>query len=88
MSKARVGEDILVCPVGRSSAALRRPGRPRHTAWLKHAAAILLSVAREIFDESPYIRFLQRRQMPSSCAAYAAFQQEHEALKARRPKCC
>jgi len=86
MSKARVGADGLVCPVERSS--VPRRGHPRRTAWLRHAAAILLSAAREIFDESAYARFLRRTQMASSPDAYAAFRQEHEALKARRPRCC
>jgi hypothetical protein len=85
MSNPYVEEDVLVCSADRGSAA---DGRPRHMAWLKHAAAILVSVAREVFDESAYTRFLQRMQMPSSCAAYAAFLRERETLKARRPKCC
>jgi len=84
MSKARGKADVLICTAERSSAA----PCGRHTAWLKHAVRILVSVAREIFDESAYIRFLQRRQMPSSSAAYAAFQKECEAVKARRPRCC
>jgi len=86
MSKARVGSDVLICTVDRSSAA--PCGRPRHTVWLKRAVRILVSVAREIFDESAYTRFLQRRQMLSSSTAYAAFQQDCEAVKARRPRCC
>jgi hypothetical protein len=88
MSKASVGEDVLVGPAGRSLAALRRQECPRLTGWLKRATMVLVSGVREIFDESAYSRFLQRRQMPSSCAAYAAFRQEYEALKARRPRCC
>jgi hypothetical protein len=56
--------------------------------WLKRTATILVAVAQEVFDESAYTRFLQRTQVPSSCAAYATFQQEYEAVKARRPKCC
>ncbi len=50
---------------------------------------VLLSAAlREIFDESAYLRFLERHQMASSCTAYAAFLHENELAKARRPRCC
>jgi len=87
MSKARGKADVLICTADWSS-RVSGVRRPRHTAWLKHAVRILVSVAREIFDESAYTRFLQRRQMLSSSAAYAAFQQEYEAVKARRPRCC
>jgi hypothetical protein len=54
-----------------------------HKVW-----ALLSAALREIFDESAYHRFLKRHQMPSSCAAYAAFLQENELAKARRPRCC
>jgi hypothetical protein len=71
-------------------------GRPRPSGrakvgsavWLREAAAVLITVIREIFDESAYSRFLSRTQMPSSPQAYAAFRREHEVLKARRPRCC
>jgi hypothetical protein len=43
---------------------------------------------REIFDESAYARFLERAGIGSSNEAYAAFRQEFEEVKARRPKCC
>lgn len=49
---------------------------------------VFIAALREIFDESAYARFLDQRQLASSRAAYAAFRQEHEAAKARRPKCC
>ena len=49
---------------------------------------VFIAALREIFDESAYARFLDQRQLVSSRAAYAAFRQEHEAAKARRPKCC
>jgi len=52
------------------------------------AARIFLATLREIFDESAYARFLSRTQMVSSPAAYAAFRQEFEEAKTRRPKCC
>jgi hypothetical protein len=52
------------------------------------AARILLAALREIFDEAAYTRFLQRRQMASSQAAYAEFWRERESGQERRPKCC
>ena len=54
---------------------------------LKQAAQILINTLREIFDEAAYSRFLQRTEMPSSAAAYAAFWREREA-KAPKPRCC
>jgi hypothetical protein len=57
-----------------------------------NSAAILFGTVfaalREIFDEAPYLRFLNRTGMESSSAAYAAFRQEFEEAKVRRPKCC
>jgi hypothetical protein len=55
---------------------------------LVKAARIMMATLREIFDEAAYERFLSRAQMPSSPVAYAAFRQEFEESKARRPKCC
>jgi hypothetical protein len=52
------------------------------------ATRILLATLREIFDETAYDRFLSRTQTTSSPSAYAAFRQEFEESKARRPKCC
>jgi hypothetical protein len=52
------------------------------------AVRIVLATLREIFDEAAYERFLRRSRMISSTQAYAAFRQEFEAAKARRPKCC
>jgi hypothetical protein len=52
------------------------------------AAEILLATLREIFDEAAYERFLRRTQTASSPGAYAAFRQEFEEAKTRRPKCC
>jgi len=49
---------------------------------------ILLSALREIFDEAPYGRFLQRTGMKSSPAAYALFLRESEQVRNRRPRCC
>ena len=51
-------------------------------------ARIFLATLREIFDEAPYARFLERMQTTSSPQAYAAFRREHEHRHARRPRCC
>jgi hypothetical protein len=43
---------------------------------------------QEIFEESAYARFLERKQIGSSRQSYAAFLREQELSKARRPRCC
>jgi hypothetical protein len=53
-----------------------------------HSTSVLVAALREIFDESAYARFLNRRQIASSRQAYATFCREHEEGKARRPRCC
>jgi hypothetical protein len=53
----------------------------------RQAVRILISMLREIFDEAAYTRFLQRTQLASSAAAYAAFCRERE-TKAPKPRCC
>ena len=55
---------------------------------LNRLVDIALATLREIFDESAYRRFLERKQMPSSRQAYAEFLREHELLQARRSRCC
>jgi hypothetical protein len=52
------------------------------------ALRMVRAIVREIFDEAAYDRFLYRKQMASSAASYAAFRQEFEEAKTRRPKCC
>ena len=52
------------------------------------ALVLLIAAIREIFDESAYARFLTRNRTVSSPSAYAAFRQENELAKARRPRCC
>jgi hypothetical protein len=49
---------------------------------------VLMAALREIFDESAYQRFLDRSQLESSPSAYAAFRQENEQAKSRKPRCC
>jgi len=75
-----VGTDAPGCPVEQRSTGFR--------SVIRHARSLLVSALREIFDESAYNRFLDRRQLPSSREAYAAFRREYEAAKARRPRCC
>jgi len=50
--------------------------------------SVLVAALREIFDESAYSRFLDRRRVASSQAAYREFLREGETAKARRPRCC
>lgn len=54
----------------------------------EHLLGNLIGALREIFDEAAYARFLARTRMASSVAAYAAFREEFEEAKTRRPKCC
>jgi hypothetical protein len=66
-----------------------KPGlRERGIKQILNFARIFLAALREIFDESPYARFLQRTQTTSSPQAYAAFCLEQEHRQARRPRCC
>lgn len=55
---------------------------------LRRAVNMLIAVAREIFDEAAYGRFLERTGQRSSRRAYAAFLKETEAVRVRRPRCC
>ena len=54
---------------------------------IKKTIRIFVCTLREIFDEAAYTRFLQRTQMASSPAAYAAFWRERES-RAPKPRCC
>jgi hypothetical protein len=49
---------------------------------------IVLATLREIFDEAAYRRFLERKRLASSRAAYSEFLRELEVLRARRQRCC
>lgn len=55
---------------------------------LRHAAELVRAALEEIFDESAYGRFLERRGTPSSRAAYAEFLREGQVARERRPRCC
>jgi hypothetical protein len=54
----------------------------------RRALAVIGSILREIFDESAYARFLERRQLTTSPAAYAEFLAESRQQRERRPRCC
>jgi hypothetical protein len=82
-----VGTAALGCPVERSSTKALRPIQGL-AERLKSSGEIFLAALREIFDESAYARFLTQKQLPSSRATYAAFRQDYEVTKARRPRCC
>jgi hypothetical protein len=73
-----VGADILT----------RQAWRSRRTSRLQHAAALMAAIAREIFDESAYQRFLNRTQMQAGTESYAEFRKEQDELRARRARCC
>lgn len=49
---------------------------------------ILWAALREIFDEAAYSRFLQRANLSSSPAAYAAFCRDRDAARSRHARCC
>src|SRR5579862_418862 len=55
---------------------------------LARVASVVRAMLREIFDESAYDRFLTRNRVQSSPDAYAAFRQENDQSKSRRPRCC
>jgi len=52
------------------------------------ALQILHSTLREIFEESAYARFLERRHLANSTDAYAEFLTESRHQRERRPRCC
>jgi hypothetical protein len=56
--------------------------------WLTSTFALFASCLREIFDESPYQRFLREHEMASSRDAYQKFCQERATATERRPRCC
>jgi hypothetical protein len=55
---------------------------------LRQVFGIFVAMAREIFDEAAYSRFLASHHAAASRSSYAAFLREQEGLKARRPRCC
>ncbi len=76
--------------VGPGAASWANAGRAIRSlaSRFKSCRRVFAAALREIFDEAAYARFLNQKELISSRAAYAAFRQEYEATKARRPRCC
>ncbi len=55
---------------------------------LFRARDIFIATMREIFDEAPYQRFLQRTGMQRSVESYRAFMRERELGMSRKARCC
>jgi hypothetical protein len=55
---------------------------------IRRTFSVMVSILREIFDESAYARFLERRQRTTSPTAYAEFLAESRQQRERRPRCC
>jgi hypothetical protein len=55
---------------------------------LRNITKLLVATLREIFDEASYARFLTREGINSSPEAYAAFINENQSARSRRPRCC
>ena len=55
---------------------------------MRRTLSVILSILREIFDESAYARSLERRQLTTSPHAYAEFLTESRQRRERRPRCC
>ena len=55
---------------------------------MKRVLQLIVETLREIFDESAYVRFLERQGQAGSRASYAAFLAEQRRLRERRVKCC
>jgi hypothetical protein len=55
---------------------------------VRKVLGVFLAMAREIFDEAAYSRFLASHHAAASRSSYAAFLREQEGLKARRLRCC
>jgi hypothetical protein len=55
---------------------------------IRRTLSVMMSILHEIFDESAYARFLERRQLTTSPAAYAEFLAESRQQRERRPRCC
>jgi hypothetical protein len=70
------------------TAATNGPAERGPAAALRHAASLIFSAVREIFDESAYDRFLSRHSLRATRSSYLAFLQEQELTRSRRPRCC
>jgi hypothetical protein len=49
---------------------------------------LVLAALREIFDEAPYARFLQREQLLAGAESYRRFLEEQRGIQERKPRCC
>ena len=84
----------IKCEAGAPARYATENGRKRSFAGAEmvstmvRAWSIVFATLREIFDESAYQRFLERKHIRSSPAAYSMFQCENNQAKARRPRCC
>ena len=58
------------------------------TSKLHWVRVLLITVLREIFEESSYARFLGKHGLSASRNSYAAFLKDQENVRARRPRCC
>ena len=76
--------DFGLCGLGIS----KRPAIRSLLSSISRLFAILHGTLQEIFEESAYARFLERRGIASSREAYAIFLRETEPSRARRPRCC
>ena len=56
--------------------------------FLRRSFLLVRATLQEIFEESAYARFLERRGIASSREAYAIFLRETESARTRRPRCC
>lgn len=82
-------------PITRS-ATESRPERARAIAGARRRIyvavrgtfQVLVAVIREVFDESPYERYLAHTRKARSVASYRAFLQEQERRIAQKPRCC
>jgi hypothetical protein len=55
---------------------------------IKQTVSTIMSVLREIFDESAYQRYLCNARLMPSRNAYASFRKELESSKMKQHRCC
>ena len=75
----RRSSDFSDYPITRSPSAL---------SLFTKAIRTLRAALREIFDESPYDRFLQRTKSSRSVTSYRDFARERDAALLKKPRCC
>ena len=57
-------------------------------SYFLRIGSVARSMLLEIFEESAYARFLERRRIATSTQAYGDFLRETQAHRERRPRCC